>query len=58
MKDLLGLLTATYGPSGNEDPIREVIENEIKDYVDELSTEDVYKRQDMGICLKLLQHGC
>lgn len=39
MKDLLGLLTATYGPSGNEDPIRELIENEIKDYVDELSTD-------------------
>ena len=39
MQDLLGLLTATYGPSGNEDPIRELIENEIKDYVDELSTD-------------------
>jgi putative aminopeptidase FrvX len=35
LKELLALLTGTYGPSGNEEPIRQVIEKEIKDYVDE-----------------------
>jgi endoglucanase len=36
LKELLALLTGTYGPSGNEEPIRQVIEKEIKDYVDEI----------------------
>jgi len=39
MKELLALLTGTYGPSGNEEQIRKVIEKEIKDYVDEIHTD-------------------
>ena len=39
MKELLALLTGTYGPSGNEEPIRKVIEEEIKNYVDEIHTD-------------------
>ena len=33
MKDLLKKLIETYGPSGNEEDIRRVIEEEIQDYV-------------------------
>lgn len=36
LKELLKLLTGTYGPSGSEEAIRQVIEKEIKDYVDEI----------------------
>jgi endoglucanase len=36
MIDLLNKLTQTYGPSGNEELVREVIMNEIKEYVDEI----------------------
>ena len=39
MKELLQRLTAAYGPSGSEEPIREVIKNEIKDYVDEINVD-------------------
>ncbi len=34
--DLLENLLMTFGPSGNEDSIRKVIKDEIKDYVDEI----------------------
>ncbi|TCO71790.1 M42 family metallopeptidase [Marinisporobacter balticus] len=34
--DLLKKLTETYGPSGNEESIRHLIQEEIKDYVDEM----------------------
>src|SRR5690606_10468308 len=36
MKDLLKKLTETYGPSGNEEEIRRVIEEEMHEYVDEI----------------------
>ncbi|TZE81160.1 M42 family metallopeptidase [Calorimonas adulescens] len=36
MKELLKRLTSAYGPSGNEEEIREVIREEIKGYVDEI----------------------
>ncbi|WP_041423881.1 M42 family metallopeptidase [Thermosediminibacter oceani] len=36
MKELIKKLTETYGPSGEESKIREVIIDEIKDYVDEI----------------------
>ena len=39
MKELLMNLTGIYGPSGNEQRIREAIENEIRDYVDEMYTD-------------------
>ncbi len=38
---LLIELVNLYGPSGNEKIIREYIKNEIKDYVDEMSTDDL-----------------
>lgn len=38
---LLKELVNLYGPSGNEKIIREYIKNEIKDYVDEMSTDDL-----------------
>ncbi len=37
MKDLVSI----YGPSGDEKPIREFIENEIKDYVDEIEIDSL-----------------
>ena len=39
MKELLANLTGTYGPSGNEELIRQAIEKEIRDYVDEIRTD-------------------
>jgi len=39
MKELLANLTGIYGPSGNEQRIREAIENEVRDYVDEIHTD-------------------
>lgn len=36
MRELLAKLTGTYGPSGNEEEISKVIEDEIRDYVDEI----------------------
>ena len=36
MKELLKKLTEAYGPSGNEEVIRDIIRDEIKDYVDEI----------------------
>ena len=39
MKELLANLTGIYGPSGNEQRIREAIENEIRDTVDEIHTD-------------------
>ncbi|MFO7294837.1 MAG: M42 family metallopeptidase [Caldicoprobacter sp.] len=36
MKELLKKLTEAYGPSGNEEIIRDVIRQEIEDYVDEI----------------------
>lgn len=39
MKRLLELLTGTYGPSGSEESIRELIEREVKDYADEVYTD-------------------
>lgn len=39
MKDLLKKLIETYGPSGNEEDIRRVIEEEIRDYVDQIDTD-------------------
>jgi len=36
MKELIGRLTETYGPSGNEELIRETIKKEIEGFVDEL----------------------
>ncbi|MEW6685290.1 MAG: M42 family metallopeptidase [Candidatus Edwardsbacteria bacterium] len=35
MKDLIKRLTETYGPSGNEEKVRETIKKEIEKYVDE-----------------------
>lgn len=37
--DLLKRLTETYGPSGNEENIRNLIQEEIKDYVDEIKVD-------------------
>ena len=37
--DLLKELTQTYGPSGREEKIREVIKKHIGDYADEISTD-------------------
>lgn len=37
----LDTLLATFGPSGNEDAVRELIKSEIKDYVDELIEDDL-----------------
>ena len=39
MKDLLKKLSETYGPSGREEKIRQVIAGEIKDFVDEVFTD-------------------
>ncbi len=39
MKQLIEKLTSVYGPSGNEEPIREAIRHEIEGYVDEISTD-------------------
>ncbi|HPT77607.1 MAG TPA: M42 family metallopeptidase [Candidatus Atribacteria bacterium] len=39
MKRLLELLTGTYGPSGSEEDIREVIEKEVREYADEVYTD-------------------
>jgi len=39
MKDLIKELTETYGPSGNEELIRNVIENKMKGLVDEIKTD-------------------
>ena len=36
MLNLINKLTKTFGVSGNEENIREVIKEEIKDYVDEI----------------------
>ena len=36
MKELLKKLTEAYSPSGNEEVIRDIIRDEIKDYVDEI----------------------
>lgn len=36
---VLDTLLSTYGPSGNEDAVRELIKSEIKDYVDELKVD-------------------
>jgi putative aminopeptidase FrvX len=36
MKELLSKLTGIYGPSGNEERVREYIRNKIKDYADEM----------------------
>ena len=37
LKELVGI----YGPASNEKPIREYIENEIKDYVDEIEVDSL-----------------
>ena len=37
--ELLEKLVSIYGPSSREDKVREFIEEEIKDYVDEISTD-------------------
>ena len=39
MFDLLAKITNVFGVSGNEEEIREVIKEEIKDYVDEISVD-------------------
>lgn len=39
MKELLSRLNSAFGPSGSEESIRRVIENEIKDHVDEIKTD-------------------
>lgn len=39
MKELIKKLVETYGPAGSEESIREVIANEVKDYVDELQVD-------------------
>lgn len=39
MKELLKRLTSIYGPSGNEELVREAIKQEIKDFVDEVKTD-------------------
>jgi putative aminopeptidase FrvX len=36
LKDLLKKLVETYGPAGNEGPIREVIRKEVEGLVDEV----------------------
>jgi putative aminopeptidase FrvX len=41
MKELLKKLTETYGPSGNEEIIRDVIGEEIKDFVDEIKVDNL-----------------
>ncbi|MGI6147763.1 MAG: M42 family metallopeptidase [Firmicutes bacterium] len=39
MKDTIRTLTEAFGPSGYEGPVREIIADLIKDYVDEVSTD-------------------
>lgn len=39
MKELLKKLTAAFGPSGHEGPVRALIEEEIRPYVDEMRTD-------------------
>ncbi|NLP37067.1 MAG: M42 family metallopeptidase [Firmicutes bacterium] len=39
MKELLKKLSETYGPAGREDKIRQVIQDEVKNYVDEVFTD-------------------
>ena len=39
--NLLKELVSVYGPSSNEGAIREFIKNEIKDYVDEIETDNL-----------------
>ena len=39
MKNLIKKLVETYGPSGDEEQIRKVIKNEIKDYVDNIEVD-------------------
>ena len=39
MKELLKKLTQTYGPSGNEEIVRDIIRDEIKAYVDEVKVD-------------------
>lgn len=39
MKDLIKQLTETYGPSGNEQKIRELIKNKVKGYVSEIKVD-------------------
>ncbi|MDW7652145.1 MAG: M42 family metallopeptidase [Bacillota bacterium] len=41
MKELLKKLSETYGPSGREEQIARVIRDEIKDYVDEVYTDNM-----------------
>lgn len=39
--ELLKKLLTTYSPSGNEDRVRELIKNEVKDYVDEIEEDNL-----------------
>ena len=41
MKDMIKNITSVFGPSGDEEKIREYIENEIKEYVDEVYTDNL-----------------
>lgn len=58
--ELLEKLTQTYSPSGNEKRIREVIENEIKNYADEIYTDNlgnlIARKKGSGKKLMLCAH--
>jgi len=58
--ELLEKLTQVYSPSGNEKRIREVIENEIKDYADEIYTDNlgnlIARKKGSGKKLMLCAH--
>ena len=50
MKDLIKRLTETFGPSGSEGPIREVIRKEVEAFVDEIRVDALGNL----ICLSLI----
>lgn len=58
--ELLEKLTQVYSPSGNENRIREVIENEIKDFVDEMYNDNlgnlIARKKGIGKKLMLCAH--
>ncbi len=39
MKELVGLLTSAYGPPGNEDEVRAIIQEKVSPFVDEVATD-------------------
>src|SRR5690554_939084 len=60
MKELLKKLTQAYGPSGGEEIVRDIIRNEIKDYVDEIKVDTlgnlIAVKKGCGIKVMLAAH--